>query len=248
MEKALRCGIHCGPVTGGVLRGERSRFQLFGDTMNTASRMESTGLGNHIQVSEEAADQLSIAGKGHWVRLRDEQVTAKGKGQLRTYFLTTGPTSTTRGSLRDIQPMNRLSSPSAHAQTGPLRSETTDRLIQWHVEVLLRFIPKIMARAKRLSRTNTAAGDVEGRLDPRGSRVMTSAEVQEIVPMSGFEQMQPGRSLEDSEGIAVPQNVEEQLHGYIAAIASLYHGTKREARDFSHDVTWVLTLLLLFTL
>jgi Adenylate and Guanylate cyclase catalytic domain len=246
MEKALRCGIHCGPVTGGVLRGERSRFQLFGDTMNTASRMESTGLGNHIQVSEEAADQLSIAGKGHWVRLRDEQVTAKGKGQLRTYFLTTGPTSTTRGSLRDILPMNRLSSPSAPAQQGPLRSETTDRLIQWHVEVLLKFIPKIMARAKRLSRTNT--GDVEARLDPRGSRVMTLAEVQEIVPMSGFEQMQPGRSLEDSEGIAVPQKVEEQLHGYIAAIASLYHGTRRETRGSSHDATWALTHLLLFTL
>lgn len=35
-----RIGIHSGGVTGGVLRGEKARFQLFGDTMNTASRME----------------------------------------------------------------------------------------------------------------------------------------------------------------------------------------------------------------
>jgi class 3 adenylate cyclase len=69
-------------VTAGVLRGERSRFQLFGDTMNKASRMESTGLPGHIQVSAETAKLLMAAGKDQWVTPRATKVFAKGKGEV----------------------------------------------------------------------------------------------------------------------------------------------------------------------
>ena len=45
------------------MRGERARFQLFGDTMNTAARMEQTGMKNRIQVSQSTADCLIAGGK-----------------------------------------------------------------------------------------------------------------------------------------------------------------------------------------
>ena len=60
-DLGLRVGIHTGPVTAGVLRGEKARFQLFGDTVNTAARMESTGKKNKIQVSAETAAAISAA-------------------------------------------------------------------------------------------------------------------------------------------------------------------------------------------
>lgn len=41
-DLTMRIGIHSGPVTAGVLRGEKSRFQLFGDTMNTTARYVSS--------------------------------------------------------------------------------------------------------------------------------------------------------------------------------------------------------------
>jgi class 3 adenylate cyclase len=88
-DLALRCGINSGPTTAGVLRGEKSRFQLFGDvsfsarilvparidnsthrystnqTVNTASRMESNGEANKIQVSLKTAELIKAAGKGY---------------------------------------------------------------------------------------------------------------------------------------------------------------------------------------
>lgn len=59
----IRIGIHSGPVTAGVLRGN-NRFDVFGDTINTASRIESTGEPDRIHISKETAELLQKAGKG----------------------------------------------------------------------------------------------------------------------------------------------------------------------------------------
>lgn len=83
----LRTGIHSGSTTAGVLRGEKGRFQLFGDTVNTASRMESTGEGGKIQCSNATADALKEEGKDSWLTEREGGVEAKGKGRMKTYWV-----------------------------------------------------------------------------------------------------------------------------------------------------------------
>ena len=83
----LRIGLNSGPTTAGVLRGDKARFQLFGDTVNTAARMESTGIPNLIHVSQKTADLLISHGKKHWLKARPDPVNAKGKGMLQTYFV-----------------------------------------------------------------------------------------------------------------------------------------------------------------
>jgi class 3 adenylate cyclase len=83
----LRIGIHSGPVTAGVLRGKRARFQLFGDTVNAASRMKSNGVPDKIHVSQQTAELLMEAGYSHWVTTREIPIDVKGKGKMQTYFV-----------------------------------------------------------------------------------------------------------------------------------------------------------------
>lgn len=85
---ALRMGLHSGPVTAGILRGAKARFQLFGDSVNTASRMESTGMRNRIQLSSTTADAIMQDRRNTLaVQPREDLVEAKGKGTMQTYWL-----------------------------------------------------------------------------------------------------------------------------------------------------------------
>ena len=95
LDLAMRVGMHSGPVTAGVLRGEKARFQLFGDTMNTAARMESNSSRNRIHVSEATAKLLIEAGKSSWVKKREDTIVAKGKGVMQTFWVEPPPSRAT---------------------------------------------------------------------------------------------------------------------------------------------------------
>ncbi len=86
-DLAMRFGIHSGPVTAGVLRGKHARFQLLGDTVNLAARMEYTGRRDCIQLSQDTADFIIAAGKSDWITPRDDPITIKGRGEMQTYWL-----------------------------------------------------------------------------------------------------------------------------------------------------------------
>uniref|UniRef100_G1RZU0 Adenylate cyclase type 4 n=1 Tax=Nomascus leucogenys TaxID=61853 RepID=G1RZU0_NOMLE len=95
----LRVGLNHGPVVAGVIGAQKPQYDIWGNTVNVASRMESTGVLGKIQVTEETAWALQSLGYTCYSR---GVIKVKGKGQLCTYFLNTdltrtGPPSATLG-------------------------------------------------------------------------------------------------------------------------------------------------------
>jgi adenylate cyclase len=81
---SLRIGVDIGPVVAGVIGVQKFSYDLWGDTVNTAARMESHGIPGAIQVTERARNRLATA-----FDFEDRGVIdIKGKGPMRTYLLT----------------------------------------------------------------------------------------------------------------------------------------------------------------
>lgn len=80
----LRIGLNHGPLVSGVIGAVKPQYDIWGNTVNVASRMDSTGMKGQIQVTEGTATIL----KEHGFAVRERgKVFVKGKGELMTYIL-----------------------------------------------------------------------------------------------------------------------------------------------------------------
>ena len=82
----MRVGIHVGPIVAGIVGVKKFQYDIWGDTVNTASRMESSGIVGKVNISQDTyelvkyEEDLTFEYRG--------KVAAKGKGELEMYFVT----------------------------------------------------------------------------------------------------------------------------------------------------------------
>ncbi len=226
LSLSIRVGVHSGPVIGGVLRGDKSRFQLFGDTMNTASRMQTTGEINMIQISGATARFLEEANKSNWVRPRSEPVGLKGKGLVQTFWA--DPLMSDDDSFAEIRDtyVGDVSIPWGETRLSNLvtgKSSEADkikRLVEWNTDLLARFLKKVDARRSQARMRHSSRSARRSSLAASSCRTPFE-DVADILVVEPFYEKEAKDEF-DPLSMELGENVKAQLLAYVSEIASLY--------------------------
>jgi len=96
----LKIGIETGPLVAGVIGKKKFAFDIWGSTVNVASRMETTGLPDTIQITQNVCDAL----KDRYIFERRGEVEVKGRGTMVTYFLRSKRRASQGSPLIDLLP------------------------------------------------------------------------------------------------------------------------------------------------
>ncbi|KAL3937629.1 MAG: hypothetical protein SGBAC_007303 [Bacillariaceae sp.] len=255
-DLAIRIGINSGQVTAGVLRGERSRFQLFGDTMNTAARMEHSGERNRIQLSQATADLLKESGLERWIYPRSSTIFVKGKGDMQTYFIKdTRPKrsrikSTVSGDISTVsETLETAAESDEHLQDSSDESESNDeidydlgeiegmskldRLVEWNVEILTPLLQQIIA-----SRAGVVQpiGHLRGLETTVGEEGTVLEEFVPIISLKRFEEDELRSRMEPSE-VVIHEAARSQLRSLLSNLALLYQDNPFHNFEHASHVT-----------
>jgi hypothetical protein len=249
-------------LQAGVLRGEKSRFQLFGDTVNTASRMESMGQRNCIHCSEDTANSLLASGKGHWVRKRQDKVVIKGKGEMQTYWLRLkasgkgsvigdqmasesypDPNPTLEQATRPTMARNSVAPPQAWKE----QQGKKQRLVDWVTNMLLPLLEQIVAQREAGKMVHSSSASIsKDEMDVTAkerNHSMALEEVQEIITLPKFDAKVAAQQAAANQ-VELSQTVKGQLTSLVGSLATLYHDNPFHNFEHASHVTMSVAKLL----
>ena len=216
-------------------------------SMNTASRMESTGTGGRIHVSQATYDILKRHGKENWLKERGVTVFAKGKGSLKTYWLEMGGRRSGSGP-RSESGMSSHSSSYGMSDFSDREGDVFEeeatraarlkedkhrhRLIQWNVDVLLGLLREITAARgvqKKSSDTDMQIRTLE--VESVTKDKMVFEEVAEVIALPHFDANSSVKT-KSSKDVKLGQDVVHEAFGFVRSVSMLYQ--KNPFHNFEH--------------
>ena len=215
-------------------------------------RMESTGMSNRIQMSQETTDLLIAAGKSQWLRARQEKVNAKGKGELQTYWLDVHQDSAVRSTSSGAdshtpknEELNESEKPvpghSVMAAPISTAAEKHQRLISWNTDILARLLTQIIARRESRQERPDTPEKIRHLEESVGRDDTVLSEVTEIIMLPPFENT---ASSIDPSRIELSEDVVNQLRDYVQTLAAMYRENPFHNFEHASHVTMSVLKLL----
>jgi hypothetical protein len=211
--------------------------------------MESNGVQGRIQVSQDTANLLIAAGKEHWLKEREIKITAKGKGELQTYFLqmdsgarscqsSTGTTASTGDvSMDDL------------AEHDPSEAwARRNRVAEWTVEVMAIQLRNIVMFRKthdiQPDSKETMAELERTSLSQKPDNTTVISEVAACIKLPDYSANKKNSSKSDASEIVLDADVKEELSSFVKTIAALYNDNPFHNFDHANHVVMSVNKLL----
>jgi 3'5'-cyclic nucleotide phosphodiesterase len=182
---------------------------------------------------------LEEAGKGHWLTKRRDQVEAKGKGIMTTYWLNIHSTKSSHTTTTSSQ---TASSESHSLEIEPLSNDKLDMSIDWICEILQNHIKRIVSKRTMESRPNTVSRQLNFVSDGKG---IPLDEVVESICLPGYHDDASDTTSIGIKVFDIPSNVTTQLRQYIAMIANAYRTNPFHNFEHACHVTMSVSKLLM---
>lgn len=204
---------------------ELHRFQLFGDTMNVAARIESTGVPNSIHLSEDCANLIIASGKPSWVDKRSRKISVKGKGEIQSYWRSAKDSGSgsnhSRSSVEEDEGVpetceNRGLNDSGEESSPAARLE---RLVGWNADQLLALLKNVVAHRG----SSYSDEDIPASIRKIGNEdASLLEEVKEIVELPDYNET-AATNQQDPDDVEIPPPVVEEIRAYVAAVCDTYN-------------------------
>lgn len=242
---AMRFGIHSGHVQTGAFGDDNSKYQLFGDTVDTTYDMLSHSRPGKVHLSVETAELLNLEGRGDWLVPREDLVTVKGRGAMSTFWIK--PKACLADEPKDTVPGNSSTAASEtsvddvdtweamNVSEKPSSESKIEKVTDAALEVLARYLKKVQAH-RSCSGTSKIMDSHDSDL-AMGNPIVDEAREHVILPP--FDSHVVAESSQTSI-VHLPEEVESQLRLYVSSIASTYR--ENEFHNVEHALHVTLTM------